>query len=676
MTQRSLLLALLTLLGVGLVACGDDGGGDTDSGSLTVADAGLIIAPEDDSDGDTIPDLIEGFDDSDGDLQEDRLDTDSDGDGILDIVEAGDEDPLTPPVDTDGDGVPDYLDDDSDGNGLVDRIEGEADFDNDEIPDFADDDDDDDRILDIDEIGGGSFPRDTDADGQPDFRDIDSDADTIADRAERVGLEGNDSDGDGIPDVLDLDSDDDGIADAAEAGDADLETAPIDTDGDGTPDYLDLDSDADGLNDAFEAENGSDPTLEDSDGDMVSDLIEIGAGTDPQDAADNPLARGDFVFVVPFREEPMPPQDTLRFRTNIRRLDLYFNFDTTGSMSGEISAMRSRMVEILDALSCSASGDDCVGDVSCGEGEICSLEGVCIEDPEVSNCIPDLWTGVGTYAGYENSYRNFLSLQPDPEITREAIPGQADGPGADESLFETAACVAEPTVCFGGLCQPGGIGCPAYRRDAVRVLAMITDETNQCDSEDCEEVNTAGEAGGFLALQRIRVLGIDADVNNSPRGDLRALALASNSVDARGEPFYFAGSEATVVQAVLDGVRQIAADLALFVDIEATDLEGDDGDSLQFINRLEINTTTFGCSDPGAYADTNGDGFDDAFSSLRTGTPICWDVVIRANARVMPLRERPQVFQAQLSVFGDGSPLDRRTVFFLVPPQPEGGPID
>ena len=42
----------------------------------------------------------------------------------------------------------------------------------------------------------------------------------------------------------------------------------------------------------------------DSDMDGVSDLIEVGAGTDPLNAADNPRARGDFVFVVPYDEGP------------------------------------------------------------------------------------------------------------------------------------------------------------------------------------------------------------------------------------------------------------------------------------------------------------------------------------------------------------------------------------
>ncbi len=477
-----------------------------------------------------------------------------------------------------------------------------------------------------------------------------------------------DTDGDGVPDYLDLDSDDDGLSDSVEAGDADLETPPVDTDGDLLPDYRDLDSDNDGLTDAFEREAGTSPLTDDSDGDEVSDLIEVGAGSDPNDAADTPHNRGHFVFVVPYREAAVPPRDTLEFRTNIRRADVYFQFDTTGSMIGEITTMKGRVVEVIEEITCRRTDVACSGDLGCGDGESCGLDGFCEEDPELTGCISDLWTGVGTYAGYENTYRNLLSLQPDPLVTRDAIPDRADGPGADESLFESVACVADPSVCFGALCEAGGIGCPAYRRDVVRILVTITDETNQCDSVDCTAVNSPGAAGGRLRLRRINFVGIDADSSNSPREHLRSLGIAAGTVDGTGEPFYYEGSESAVSSAVSTAIGEIASRLKLFVDIEATDEDGDDGDSLQFIQRLEVNTTTLGCSDVTPLADVNGDGFDDAFPELQTRTPVCWDVVVRPNTRVPPT-DRPQVFVANLTVFGDGSPLDRRRVFFLVPPR-------
>lgn len=64
--------------------------------------------PLQDTDGDTIPDVVEGVGDADGDTIPNYLDWDSDADGIPDQLEAG-PDPNNP-QDTDGDGIPDYLD--------------------------------------------------------------------------------------------------------------------------------------------------------------------------------------------------------------------------------------------------------------------------------------------------------------------------------------------------------------------------------------------------------------------------------------------------------------------------------------------------------------------------------------------------------------------------------------
>lgn len=64
--------------------------------------------PLQDTDGDTIPDVVEGIGDADGDTIPNYLDWDSDGDGIPDQLEAGPNPNM--PQDTDGDGTPDYLD--------------------------------------------------------------------------------------------------------------------------------------------------------------------------------------------------------------------------------------------------------------------------------------------------------------------------------------------------------------------------------------------------------------------------------------------------------------------------------------------------------------------------------------------------------------------------------------
>ena len=91
----------------------------------------LQTITDEDSDNDTISDLIEGEVDSDGDSIPDYLDLDSDNDGLADATESLPtitflKDPaLFPEIvpDTDGDGHEDFRDLDSDNDGLSDLRE-------------------------------------------------------------------------------------------------------------------------------------------------------------------------------------------------------------------------------------------------------------------------------------------------------------------------------------------------------------------------------------------------------------------------------------------------------------------------------------------------------------------------------------------------------------------------
>ncbi|MBX2823184.1 MAG: hypothetical protein KTR33_00555, partial [Gammaproteobacteria bacterium] len=235
------------------------------AGNIEIIELELTIDETLDTDGDGIPDLIEGEGDTDGDGTPDFQDPDSDGDGISDQEETA--------VDSDDDGIPDYIDPDSDDDGIDDALEQSGDADGDGIPDYLDVDSDGDGVPDSDE-----GITDLDGDGVPDYLDpdfvVDSDGDGIPDSVEGTG----DSDSDGVPDNIDTDSDGDGIADS-------VETAG-DSDNDGTPDYLDPDSDGDGIDDVEEStvdtdgDGLSDFQDPDSDGDGIDDILEGTADTD------------------------------------------------------------------------------------------------------------------------------------------------------------------------------------------------------------------------------------------------------------------------------------------------------------------------------------------------------------------------------------------------------------
>ena len=173
----------------------------------------------------------------DGELL-DEPEVDTDGDGIPNYLEG--------PSDPDGDGAPSWYDPDSDNDGIGDAVEGSGDSDGDGVLDSQDTDSDNDGMSDEDEVGAyPDVPLDSDLDGLPDYQDSDSDADGIPDATEAGGNSPpDDTDGDGIPNHLDSDSDDDGAPDSVEAGWE--PTDPQDSDEDGRPDYLDDDTDDDG----------------------------------------------------------------------------------------------------------------------------------------------------------------------------------------------------------------------------------------------------------------------------------------------------------------------------------------------------------------------------------------------------------------------------------------------
>ncbi len=291
-----------------------DDGDDADGDGLCDVGERLVgtSVGDADSDDDGVPDGLEPAwrDDVDGDLRVGALDPDADDDGVLDGTELGlttphadtalaagafrpDLDPSTTTsattADTDGGGVSDGGED-ANANGRVDR--GETD------PLLAADDgrldSDADGLLDDDELGLGTNPRDADSD---DDGVLDGDE---PDRALDV-------DGDGRIGPLDPDSDGDGLFDGTELGvttpHADTATAagffiadadPLrttsatiaDTDGGGVLDG-DEDDDRNGRVDPGELDPrfaGDDELRYDPDGDGLVDLDERRLGTDPRDA--------------------------------------------------------------------------------------------------------------------------------------------------------------------------------------------------------------------------------------------------------------------------------------------------------------------------------------------------------------------------------------------------------
>lgn len=120
--------------------------------ALIFAAGPLTAQAPPDSDGDGIPDSVEGSVDTDGDSSPDYLDLDSDDDGIPDNAEA-----QVIGIDMDGDGIDDSFDVDvtggvdANGDGIDDNI-ALPDADGDGIPNYLETDSDSDGIDDVTEL--------------------------------------------------------------------------------------------------------------------------------------------------------------------------------------------------------------------------------------------------------------------------------------------------------------------------------------------------------------------------------------------------------------------------------------------------------------------------------------------------------------------------------------------
>lgn len=544
MTRRWKLMVLCGALSGAITAgCGTqpvdgDGGpspSDARADARPGADTGVgMCAAGDDADEDGIADRYEGTGDADNDGRANRLDDDSDGDGRTDTLEANAGrvyDCSRAPLDSDSDGTPDFLDTDSDGNGRPDAAEfvgtGEApeggwpahprDLDRDGTPDYADNDDDGDTIPDRLEIGDDPMaPVDSDSDGTPDYQDLDSDGDSIADAAEGS----QDSDHDMVSNFRDDDSDGDGITDRDEAGDSDVNTPPQECAReldaatlslaspmpDGIRDFLDNDSDNDGLSDREEAAAGTDRCNPDSDGDGQLDSAETAwctahmrTGCATQSATTIPST--DYYLVLP-NNGPVVQRE-LEFGTNIRVADVFFIFDTTGSMSGvqqgvanSIAAPMTGMVDqirsvIPDTYFGVGHYDDFLaGSYGCGrEPNIDRPIHPLCDGPPGSRSTPECSSG--TYGG--------ITMQPPSmamavQAGAQAIPRGcgADGPESqvealyqivtNEGLYDRSA----PSACAGAVgmapcwvrptaCGEGTWGYPCFRDGALAIVVHFTD---------------------------------------------------------------------------------------------------------------------------------------------------------------------------------------------------------
>ncbi|MBZ0121471.1 MAG: MSCRAMM family adhesin SdrC, partial [Sandaracinaceae bacterium] len=310
--------------------------------------------------------------------------------------------------------------------------------------------------------------------------DTDTDGDTILDDYESAwgaAEHPGDSDGDGTPNASDSDSDNDGLSDRDEAGPGGCN--PRNSDDDTIPDFLDNDSDNDGLSDREETTvYFTDPLDDDTDRDGFTDLAEAAVGTDPNSASSQ-IPPETFYVVLPYQGE-MVERD-LVFGTSVRKADVFFMLDGTGSMDGERSRLVGSLSTIVPRLAMS------IRDVGVGFGGFAGFGGpaggTCTSIFGIESC-PDGPTGDEPFRLDQVITTNLAEMQAGVSRLHTDY-GGANWASSNEALYLAATGEGfqpwlGPQSCPGIPDEMGRrYGYPCFRPGSLPIMVVMTDTSSK-----------------------------------------------------------------------------------------------------------------------------------------------------------------------------------------------------
>jgi hypothetical protein len=414
----------------------------------------------------------------------------------------------------------------------------------------------------------------------------------------------------------------------------------------------------------------------------------------------------DFFFVEPYLGTPSPSRDVLKFGTNIKQVDVAISMDTTGSMGGSITNLKTNisstlLPELVKAIPSVGMAivyhDDYpvggYGSASCGKalpGDLpvgviqiittdlkkaqdganklethCGSDGPESQVPSMYHIITGnalTWTGgsvpkhtpaAGTFGGVD--FRPG-SLPVVVEITDVSWHDALKDP-------YTTGVTAPPSVA-------------TLKTEFTKVNARFVDITN-------------GYTGSFSAPEDQANDLSDGTKSNIPSAAFGACPSAGTGpcctgVSGAGRPAdgpggncrlnFLHSSGSGVSTSIVKAIQAISVGSQFDVTaVASNDPTNADGvDATKFIKELRAmdeGDAAQGCPAHAA-KDTNGDGIKDTFIAVVVGTNVCFEIIPEINSTVKP-KSSAQFFNAFIDVLGmPGSvKLDKRTVLFLVPPK-------
>jgi hypothetical protein len=501
-----------------------------------------------------------------------------------------------------------------------------------------------------------------------------------------------DWDHDGVPNDHDTDSDGDGLSDADEAG-ALGGCRARDTDHDGIPDYLDTDSDNDGLSDAEESTRyHTDPYDADTDGDGFDDLGEIASShANPLDPTIG-IPSSDYYVVLPYMRDMV--DRPLSFGTTLQQADVFIMIDRTGSMTDEISALKSSLADTVSRMAAE------IPNIGVGFGGFAGFGGAAAGHV---TCVLGVCSGPDGPDG-DTPFHLYSTITTDPtEMVADVMPVAADQGGAtwasfNEALYQAATGEGilpwvDAQHCASVPDEPGmRYGYPCFRPGSLPIMVVISDSS----SKNGPLTSGAGtyDPSGFTmgppphtyeqtrdALTYIgaRTIGIASTDGcgpqvSSPTGPQQFAVYANDTgtVDASGSPISFTiGCDGTGLgNRLVDAVREIATETPQNITTRVDDgadfpMGATAVDARLFIKAI---TPMHLLDSTGALIDCPADGHCDdlSFQGVRPGGTVTFNVHFY-NDFVEPAASA-QIFRATIVVLGNGvAELDSHEVIIVVP---------
>ncbi|MBI2393495.1 MAG: hypothetical protein HYV09_28195 [Deltaproteobacteria bacterium] len=407
----------------------------------------------------------------------------------------------------------------------------------------------------------------------------------------------------------------------------------------------------------------------------------------------------DFFFLEPYRGSPSPSRDVLKFNTNIKQVDVAFCVDTTGSMGGVISAIKTELsTKIIPKLKLAIPN---VGIAVSGHDDFpVSPFGSTPDMPfyllqTVTASVTAAQAGVNALAihngndGPESQYEGIYQILTGEGVAWKggSIKKKTNAPGTfgyvdfRPGSLPVAVLVTDidfhPKDDYAPIVE--GTPAPhgreevvaAYKKTFARHVGISTSGGWGGSSDpNPQQKDLAKESGSYVSPKAFKGACGAGKCCTEQSG-------AARDPDGPGGTCLMSFRASSTGSGVSDGIVGAIAALSAGSNFDVTasvsnDATNPDGvDATKFVKALRAmkeGDSKQGC-DPATTKDTNADGIDDTFVGVVVGAPVCFEV-IPADNDFVPAGKQPQFFNAFIDILGmPGSvKLDQRKVLFLVPP--------